>query len=310
MRPIKGRQKDDRTVSGGARRKSAAQDPRAYAYEQRRLPFYRRIIPLAEAWIPRGFGWGLSVGFLGVTILYGATIGGENQTTLEKASSVFGLKVEAVLISGQKEVSEADILRVLGINEDSSLLTFDAYDARKKLESMSWIAEAQVQKLYPNKLQVVIREQKPFALWQRGEYVSVIAYDGSVLTDHIDPEFAKLPLVVGHGAQRQAAAMFELLAQFPSIARKTRAVVYVSERRWDLYFKNGVQAKLPEVGVADALEKLLAFDEKGALSRKDITTVDMRLADRTFVRMSKDAAAKRRAALRTLGADIPREVET
>ena len=80
-----------------------------------------------------------------------------------------------MLISGQKEVSETDNLRVLGITEDSSLLTFNAYDARKKLESMSWIEEATVQKLYPNKLQVVIREQKPFALWQRGEFVSVIS---------------------------------------------------------------------------------------------------------------------------------------
>ncbi|WP_316860110.1 FtsQ-type POTRA domain-containing protein [uncultured Cohaesibacter sp.] len=310
MRSLIGKKiKGERKGKGSAQQKSVL-DSRAYAYEQRRLPFYRRIIPIAEEWIPNGFGWGLTLGLFGITILYGASIGGENQTTLEKVSSVFGLKIEAVLISGQKEVTEAEILRVLGINEDSSLLTFDAYDGRKKLENMSWIAEASVQKLYPNKLQVMVREQKPFALWQRGEFLSVISYDGSVLSDHIDPEFANLPLVVGHGAQRQAASMFELLAQYPSLARKSRAIVYVSERRWDIYFKNGVQAKLPEIGVADALEKLIAFDEDGSLSRKDITVVDMRLEDRTFVRMSKDAAAKRRAALRTLGAKIPQEVQT
>ena len=284
--------------------------PRALEYEQRRLPFYRRIIPLAESWLPRGVGWGLSIGFLAVTALYGATISGENQTALERASSVFGLKVEAVLITGQKEVSEAEILSALGIDGDSSLLTFNAYAARKSLESISWIAEASVQKLYPNKIQVVVQEQKPFALWQRGQYVSLISYDGSVLTDRIDPEFAQLPLVVGHGAQRKASTLFELLAQYPSIARKTRAVVYVSERRWDLYFKNGVQAKLPEVDVEDALEKLLTFDEDGSLSRKDITIVDLRLSDRMFVRMSKDAAERRRTTLRSLGAHLPKEVET
>nr|WP_321443913.1 cell division protein FtsQ/DivIB [uncultured Cohaesibacter sp.] len=284
--------------------------PRAFAYEQRRLPFYRRIIPMAESWLPKGIGWGLSIGFLAITALYGASVSGENQTVLERASAVFGLKVEAVLITGQKEVSEAEILTALGINADSSLLTFNAYEARKSLEAISWIAEASVQKLYPNKIQVVVQEQKPFALWQRGKYVSLISYDGSVLTDRIDPEFAELPLVVGHGAQRKAAQIFEVLAQYPSLARKTRAVVYVSERRWDLYFKNGVQAKLPEVDVEDALEKLLAFDEDGSLSRKDITLVDMRLSDRMFVRMSKDAAERRRTTLRGLGANLPKEVET
>ncbi|PLW75541.1 cell division protein FtsQ/DivIB [Cohaesibacter celericrescens] len=298
----------------GERRRAAKQRdslaPRAYAYEQRRLPFYKRIIPIAETWLPRGVGWGLSVGFLAVTALYGSMIGGENQTALERASTVLGLKVEAVLITGQKEVTEAEILSVLGINEDSSLLTFDAYVARKNLEQVSWIAEASVQKLYPNKLQVVVREQKPFALWQRGQYVSLISYDGSVLSDHIDPEFADLPLVVGHGAQRKASELFEILAQYPSLARKTRAVVYVSERRWDLYFKNGVQAKLPEIDLQDALDNLLAFDEDGSLSRKDISLVDMRLSDRTFVRMSKDAAERRRQALRDLGANVAKEVET
>ena len=310
MRPLIGKMAK---MSGGAGALVLQGDPlapRTYAYEQRRLPFYRRLIPLAEVYLPRGIGWGLAIGFLAITALYGSMIGGENQTALERASSVFGLKVEAVLITGQKEVSEAEILSVLGIDDDSSLLTFDAYAARKKLESISWIERASVQKLYPNKLQVVVQEQKPFALWQRGNYVSLIAYDGTVLSDHINPEFADLPMVVGHGAQRKAAQLFELLAQYPSIARKTRAVVYVSERRWDLYLKNGVQAKLPEVDVEDALEKLLAFDEDGSLTRKDITVVDMRLADRTFVRMSENAAERRRQALRDLGAKVPKEVET
>ncbi|SNY94366.1 cell division protein FtsQ [Cohaesibacter sp. ES.047] len=310
MRPIMGKwlkQKDAKVGVAGLPDPLA---PRAYAYEQRRLPFYRRIIPFAETYLPRGTGWGLSVAFLAATCMYGATLGGENQTALERASSVFGLKVDAVLITGQKEVSEAEILQVLGINEDSSLLTFDAYKARKSLEAVSWISKASVQKLYPNKIQVSIKEQEPFALWQRGNLISLISYDGSILSDRIDPEFSGLPLVVGNGAQRKAAHLFEVLAQYPSLARKTRAVVYVSERRWDLYFKNGVQAKLPEVDVEDSLDKLLAFDEDGSLSRKDITIVDMRLSDRIFVRMSKDAALRRREALRNLGADVPKEVET
>ena len=310
MRTLIGTLKKDGGDMSPSLRAGELMSPRTFAYEQRRLPLYRRIIPLAEAWLPRGLGWGLTFGFFGVTMLYGAMIGGENQTALERASAVFGLKVEAVLITGQKEVTEAEILNALELTVDSSLLTFDAYAARKNIERINWIAEAQVQKLYPNKLQVVVREQKPFALWQRGQYVSLIAYDGSVISDRIDPDFGELPLVVGHGAQRRAAQLFELLAQYPSLARKTRAVAYVSERRWDLYFKNGVLIKLPEVDMQDALEKLLAFDDDGKLTRKDIVSIDLRLKDRSYVRMSKEAATKRRESLRALGAKVPKEVET
>lgn len=309
MRPLNGKDKNG-LMGGSAPQAGGSMAPRAYAYEQRRLPLYKRIIPLAEAWLPRGIGWGMSAGFLAVTLFYGAMIGGENQTALERASAVFGLKVEAVLISGQKEVSEADILNALGLDSESSLLTFNAYEARQNLERNSWIAEAKVQKLYPNKLQVVVQEQKPFALWQRGQFVSLIAYDGSVISDRIDPVFSELPLVVGHGAQRMAGSLFETLARYPSLARKTRAIVYVSERRWDVYFKNGVHAKLPEVDIEDALDKLVGFDEAGNLSDKDIVSIDLRLSDRSFVRMSEEAAEKRRNILRDLGAKLPKEVET
>ena len=76
------------------------------------------------------------------------------------------------------------------------------------------------------------------------------------------------------------------------------ASVLVAERRWNLRLKNGIDVRLPEFEVAQALDRLVALDKEKKLISRDIVTVDLRLADRVTVRLSDDAAAARADALK------------
>jgi cell division protein FtsQ len=72
-----------------------------------------------------------------------------------------------------------------------------------------------------------------------------------------------------------------------------RASVLVADRRWNLHLNNGIDVRLPDSNVADALDRLVALDRDKKLLSRDITTVDLRLPDRVTVRLS-DAAAQAR----------------
>jgi hypothetical protein len=61
-----------------------------------------------------------------------------------------------------------------------------------------------VLKLYPSRLHIAITERDAFALWQRDGKVEVIAEDGTVVEPYAGQHFAKLPLVVGVGAETRA----------------------------------------------------------------------------------------------------------
>jgi cell division protein FtsQ len=74
--------------------------------------------------------------------------------------------------------------------------------------------------------------------------------------------------------------------------------VLVSERRWNLRLKSGVDVELPEDGVAQALDRLVALDRDKKLLSRDITLVNMRVRDRVTVRQSDAAAAARDEALK------------
>jgi cell division protein FtsQ len=76
-----------------------------------------------------------------------------------------------------------------------------------------------------------------------------------------------------------------------------RAAVLVAERRWNVVLKNGIDVRLPETEVEQALSTLVTLDRNNKLLSRDITVVDLRLPDRVTVRLSDDASAARQDAL-------------
>ncbi len=91
----------------------------------------------------------------------------------------------------------------------------DAGEARARLKANPWIAEATVLKLYPGRLHIAVTERDAFALWQRDGKVEVIADDGTVVEPYAGQHFAKLPLVVGIGAETRAKDFLAMLDKYP-----------------------------------------------------------------------------------------------
>jgi cell division protein FtsQ len=72
-----------------------------------------------------------------------------------------------------------------------------------------------------------------------------------------------------------------------------RARCWSRDRRWNLWLRNGIDVRLPEFTVDKALDQLAALERDAKLSTRDITVIDLRLADRVTVQLS-DAAAQAR----------------
>jgi cell division protein FtsQ len=243
----------------------------------------------------------LLAGAVGYSVVAGghlANIGTWAKTARDEVANAVGLRIAAVSISGSKEVSREEILTTAGVSGHVSLLFLDAAAARTRLLANPWIADAAVLKLYPDRLQISVTERQAFALWQKNGRVSVIAADGTVLEPYIEDRYLDLPLVVGRGAEIQANDFFAILGRFAAIRAQLRASVLVAERRWDLWLKNGVEIRLPETKVEQALELLTKLDRDKQLLSRDIVAVDLRLPDRVSVRLSDGAALAREEALK------------
>ncbi len=263
----------------------------------------RRAAERIERARRRPIGHLAAAGFLLVALFYALAVGGQIGRLTDSVLVAAGFGIDDIKISGEKETSEIAVLEKLDLV--GSLISFDAAKAQQRLSELPWIEHAVVRKFYPSTLSVEITERAPFALWQRDGNVVVIDKSGTTIVPLEEGRFARLPLMVGGGANQTAPDLLGDLFAEPSIVAEMRAAVLVAGRRWDLHLDNGVTVKLPEKNVRQALAELVKLDTEKQLLSRDVVVVDMRLPDRVTVRLpegrSLDDITSDSAAPRKLG---------
>jgi cell division protein FtsQ len=235
----------------------------------------------------------LVAGFVG----YGVVLGGHGPALLDFVTARSGFQISAVRLTGQIETSDSALLAALSIEPGGSLLAFDVAAARDRLETLPWIASATIRKLYPDALSVEVTEKQAFARWHNGERVFLIDRQGVLITDEFDLSYDTLPLVAGRGAPELAEAAMAMVAEHEVLADRVAALVRIGDRRWDVLLTDGPTIRLPEEGQEAALQEVVRLEAQAKLLQRDIAIVDLRIPDRITIRLTHDAAEKRRAEL-------------
>lgn len=260
---------------------------------------YRRLrravfhFVLADVQVPRHLGSLAFVLFVGATTVYGISAGGHTDEVVKATTSTFGFAVEDVEIAGNHRMSELDVLSALGLDGETSMIGFDATQAREELAKLPWIQSVDVQKVYPDRVRISLVERQPYAVWQHSDELDIIDKDGRVIVPFRPGLAGELPLVVGVGADAKAADFVKEVSAFPEIHDRVRAYVRVGDRRWDILLDNGVRIKLPETNAMARLADAVKADKEQGLFSRDILSVDLRLPDRMTVALS-DGALERR----------------
>ena len=327
MRQMKGKRRSPRKGSAGSGSFRARRGVRAFFFPFSSVParagtsgksrkaapspgririLWNRIVA-GERLLPAGAGVGACAALYAITGIYGAALNGSvARMTQGPAAAVsqgvwslgnlVPLRIANIEISGETRGRRDEVAAALGVKAGDSIVFLNAREARRRVEEIAWVKQAEVLRLLPDSIKVKVTERPPFAVWQWQGDLSVIDAEGVVIGPASQDDYAALPLVVGTGANKEAAALFELLARWPALRPRMRAAVRVADRRWNIRLFNGVDIRLPEVGVAAALDELAALEESYGLLQRDIAAVDLRLSDRITIRLSHPAAEQRRAA--------------
>jgi cell division protein FtsQ len=260
----------------------------------------RQVAPPAGSRIPRFLGTGLTFAFLGTVAAVGLSAGGELQGLREQygephhlLARALGLGVERVSIAGLGRLNEGEVLAGAGITSHVSLPFVGVAAVRERLEQMPLVKSASVRKLYPNELVISLVEREPHALWQKNGELFIIAADGTVMDEFRDARFADLPLVVGEEANIHTKDYLALLDSAGPLKERIRAGTLVSGRRWTLKTDNGIDVRLPEQAVGDAIARLIRLEREQKILEKDVIAIDLRMPDRVVVRLTEEAAAAR-----------------
>src|SRR5579872_1462799 len=242
----------------------------------------------------RPAGWtafGLAVILLVVIAVHSAAPGGTLATLRERlggATAFAGLRVTDVVVEGRANTPEPLLRSALGVSKGDPILGFSLEQARQRVESLSWVEHATVERRLPGTVVVNLQERRPFAIWQNQGKFALIDRNGQVVANQNVAEFRQLPLVVGPGAPTDAATLIDALTDRPDLQKRVVAAVRVGERRWNLQLTNGTSVMLPEGHAVEAIDRLMQLQQQHELLDRPLAAIDLRLGDRLVVRPRPD----------------------
>ena len=202
-----------------------------------------------------------------------------------------GFKIENVEVIGREQTDPRALLQAAGLKRGDPILAVSPDVVRQRIEAMSWVASAAVERRLPDTIAITIVERKPIALWQHNDKFALIDARGDNLGPVPDASASTLPLIVGGDAPPHASALLSTLATHPDLAKRVQASSWIGSRRWDLKLDNGIEVKLPEDGVAEALQQLADAEASSRILERDVAMIDLRLAGKMIVRLAHELPA-------------------
>jgi cell division protein FtsQ len=207
---------------------------------------------------------------------------------LNTATARVGLRVTDVVIEGRANTPEPLLRAAIGVSKGDAILGFSVEAARQRIETLSWVEHATVERRLPGTVVVYLQERRPFAIWQNQGRFVLIDRTGQVVANENLAEFHQLPLVVGAGAPAAVATLLDALSDHPDLRQRVTAAVRIGERRWNLRLSSGIDVMLPEGHETQAIARLMQLQQDHAVLDRPLAAIDMRLGDRLVLRPRAD----------------------
>ena len=257
----------------------------------------RRRPASRQATLGRKLGLALFMGLSGALVFSILTDGGKQTravaTFLPEADEILywtGLRIEQVALSGQRFTPDADVFDAIDLPNSGSLVTFDAAQARQRIEKLPWVSTATISRIFPGSLDVRVTERQPAALWLSHDREYLVDDSGRVLSALKKGTNVRLPRLSGSGAPEQAQSLLELIVRFPRISERFEMAERVGGRRWTLHLKDRVVVHLGADREAVAFAALSSPDELGKLLDTHDVIIDLRTRGRITVRVAPQSA--------------------
>jgi cell division protein FtsQ len=128
---------------------------------------------------------------------------------------------DAVIVTGNHFVSQAEVAVAVGAGAQPSLFRLSLDEARRQVETISWVRTASLRRVYPNRLQVDIIERKPIAFVNLGSGVKLVDEDGVTLEKPAESNF-DFPVLTGLETSMSLADRRARLALFEQFAQELK----------------------------------------------------------------------------------------
>ncbi len=201
--------------------------------------------------------------------------------TAEQLLTVAGFGIDEVTVSGHRFTPDSDVFDSLDLTNVKTMIALDTARVQARLERLPWIATATLTRNFPGRVSVVVTERSASAVWINDASAMLVDETGRQLSAIRPSDMPHLPRISGAGAPQAAGNLFQMLANYPTVAGRLQLATRVDGRRWSLTLTGGIQVELPSEGEATALAGVL--QEAPEVLEAPKTVVDLRSKTRIAV---------------------------
>ena len=185
--------------------------------------------------------------------------------------------ISNIEIIGRDRSSKNTLSSLLKPYENQSLVTLNLKNIQHEIEKITWVKDVTVRRVYPQTLSISIEEYFPSAVWKRGSEQYILDEYGYRIEKIKSNEFQNYFQIKGMGADKKLKNLLDKLVNYPDIFNQIDHANFVSRRRWDLHYKNGVRILLPENNISDSLSLLDTYIKETKLIEKGHKKIDLRV---------------------------------
>ncbi len=196
--------------------------------------------------------------------------------------------VKRVHIEGKfQHLHKAQIRAVAAAPAAAGFFVVDVGDLQARLQALAWVDQVSVRRIWPDELDIQVREQRPVARWGAASFINARA---EVFTPDTPVLLDDLPALDGpEGNQLRVLEMhYRLQALLRPLQLDVSAITLTARRAWRLRLNNGLRL---EVGRRDPLQRVARFVRVYpailASGAGELTSVDLRYSNGFAVRWNR-----------------------
>ncbi len=199
------------------------------------------------------------------------------------------MPVRAIRITG--DATHVDVARLqtrLAAAVDGNFLFLDLARLGRAAEALPWVAGAEVRRIWPDTLEVVLRERVPVARW--GED-ALLDEHGEVFRPQSLPSLPALPRLEGPpGSAARVRVTWERLNEALADSGLRMATLAMNDRRaWHGTLDNGIRLQLGRGDPVERVRRFAAVYPRILAPRADeIERIDLRYPNGLAVRWRED----------------------
>jgi len=106
-------------------------------------------------------------------------------------------QVTNIRIQGCQRVTKNQVLELSGVDIHTNLLALDLDEVKDRVKSHEWVETAEVDRNWPNRLQITIRERVPVALVSLKDGLHYVDRQGVAFAMVLPPEELDYPVITG-----------------------------------------------------------------------------------------------------------------